>query len=296
MLSAMAETDVSFRYLLRSLPRPILDLAFPDYRIEPVGPFDSSVDRPRQRTSDNLFRVRDPIGEAGVHVEIEREWRTEIPGRLFDYATSAMTGTRLPVWSILVLLRPGGQPPHDPGVYRVRGVGDDAIVFRYHVMPLWQLDARSMRAQLGLEAAPYCVAMRGANEQFVRELADEVHTDRRMSERDRQTTMQLLYIVSAAILGIDTARRIFHVESIIQDPNVQELIREWEGRGAAKGVAKGHVEEARRLLLKVLDARSFPVSSDVRARIDGESDVSQLEAWHDAAVTAPTLGDVFRDG
>ncbi|HEY0480374.1 MAG TPA: hypothetical protein VGD37_22800, partial [Kofleriaceae bacterium] len=157
-----------------------------------------------------------------------------------------MTATRLPVWSVVVLLRPGGQPPRDTGLYRVRNVGGDAVVFRYHVVPLW------------------------------------------------------LYIVSAAILGIDTARRIFHVESIIQDPNVQELIAEWENKGRAEGRAEGRTEgradEARRLLLKVLAARSFPVSPDVRARIDGEADVARLEAWLEAAVTAATIGDVFRDG
>ena len=100
--------------------------------------------------------------------------------------------------------------------------------------------------------------------------------------------MQLLYVVSAAILGSDTARRIFHVESIIQDPNVQELIGEWEDKGRAA--------EARLLLHKVLAARSFLVTPDVRARVDGEPDVTRLESWLEAAVTATAIGDVFRDG
>jgi hypothetical protein len=129
--------------------------------------------------------------------------------------------------------------------------------------------------------------MRGADESFVRSLADEVRTDQSLATRDRESTMQLLYVVSAAILGVDAARRIFHVESIIQDPNVQELIREWEDKGRAT--------EARRLLHAVLAARSFPVTPDVRARIDTESDVARLEAWHKAAVTANAIGDVFRD-
>ena len=78
----MGETDVTFRHLLRGLPRPILQLAFPRRRIEPLGPFDSSVDRPRQRTTDSLFRVRDRIGEAGVHVEIGGSLLVSvIPGR-----------------------------------------------------------------------------------------------------------------------------------------------------------------------------------------------------------------------
>jgi hypothetical protein len=45
----------------------------------------------------------------------------------------------------------------------------------------------------------------------------------------------------------------------------------------------------------VLTVRSFPVTPDVRARIDGESDVARLETWLKATVTANAIGDVFRD-
>jgi len=78
------------------------------------------------------------------------------------------------------------------------------------------------------------------------------------------------------------------MESIIQDPNVQELIREWEDKGRAK--------QTRLLLYQVLAARALPVTPDVRARIDAEPDVDRLAAWHEAALTASAIGDVFRDG
>jgi len=308
----MGETDVTFRHLLRGLPRPILRLAFPRRTLEPLGPLDPSVDRPRQRTADSLFRVRDGAGEAAVHVEIERAWRADLPGRLFDYASAAVTATRLPVWSVVVLLRPGGQPPRTIGLHRIPGVGGDAFVFRYRVVPLWKLDARRMRTQLGLEGAPFCAAMQGADEPFIRGLADDVRADRKMTRRDRRSATQLLYVVSAAILGSNVARRIFHVESIIQDPNVQELIAEWEDNGRRKGRIEGRtegriegrtegriegrIEGVRQLLHKVLAARSLSVTPDVRARIEGESDLARLEAWHDAALTADSIADVFRDG
>ncbi len=297
---AMGETDIAFRHLLRGLPGPILKLAFPGKQLEPLEPLDPSVDRPRQRTTDNLFRVRDGRREAAVHVEIERAWRPNIPDRLFEYASAATISTHLDVGSVVVLLRPGGSPPDGTGIYRIAGIDGDAFVFRYHVVPLWSLDARVMREQLGLEGAPFCAAMQGADEAFVRELAEEVQADRSLAHPDRQTTMQLLYVVSAAILGSDAARRIFHVESIIQDPNVQELISEWEDKGRAKGRVEGRVEgradEARRLLHRVLEARRFVITPDVRSRIDSEADVTRLESWLEAAVTASALGDVFRDG
>jgi len=297
----MGELDVSLRRLVRGSPAPLLRLAFPGRVLEPLGPFDASVDRPRQRTSDNLFRVRDGNSEVAVHVEIERDWRPGIERRLFDYATAAIAATGLRVWSVVLLLRPGGRPPKGVGRYRIAGVGGDAFVFRYHVVPLWQLDARAMLAQLGLQGAPFCVAMRGADEALVRTVADEVRSGGGgLTEGEQQATMQLLYIMTAAILGSGTARRIFHMESLIQDPNVQELIREWQAEGLAEGMARGRdtgrAEEARRLLYKVLAVRAFAVTPEERARIDGEHDVARLEKWHEAALTAGTWADVLRGG
>jgi len=305
----MGELDVSLRRLVRGSPQPLLQLAFPGRALESLGPFDASVDRPRQRTSDNLFRVRDGALEAAVHVEIEREWRPAIARRLFDYATAAVAATGLPVWSVVLLLRPGGRPPSVAGEYRLPGIGGDAFVFRYHVVSLWQLDARAMLGQLGLRGAPFCVAMHGADEELVRGAVAEVRGGSGgLTGDEQQTTMQLLYIMTAAILGSGTARRIFHMESLIQDPNVQELIREWEDKGRVEGRVEGRregqregrdtgrAEEARRLLYKVLAVRSFAVPPDVRVRIDAEPDVARLEAWLETAVTAGALGDVFRDG
>jgi hypothetical protein len=186
----MGEIDVTFRRLLRGLPRPLLRLAFPDRRLEPVGPpLDPSLDRSRPRTADNLFRVRDGSAEAAVHVEVERGWRPELPQRLFEYASAAVVATALPVYSVVVLLRPGGRPPRGTGVYRIPGIGGDSFVFRYHVVSLWRLDARRMRDQLGIEGAPFCAAMRGADEALVLSLANEVRTDPGLTEQDRRSTM-----------------------------------------------------------------------------------------------------------
>ena len=287
----MGETDVTFRRLLRESPRPFLQLAFPHRRVEPHGPpLDASVDRWRQRTVDNLFRIRDGDAEAAVHVELERDWRPDLPRRLFEYASAAVVGTGLPVWSVVVLMRPGGQPPDERGEYQVPGADEYAFSFRYRVVPLWQLDARQMREELGIEGAPFCVAMSGADEPFIESLVTQALTEPGLSGHERRTTVGLLYIVTAAILGSEAARRIFHMDWLMQDPNVQELMQEWED----KGRAKEHVAVTRTHLYRVLAARSLPVTPEVRARIDAELDEARLEAWHEAAFTAASIDDVFR--
>jgi hypothetical protein len=288
----MGEMDVTFRHLLRNLPQPILRLAFPRHQLEPLGPFDASVDRARQLTTDSLFRIRHGDADAAMHIEIERDWRPSIPPRLFDYASAAVAATRLPVTSIVVLLRPGGNPPRDVGVHRIPDIDGDAFIFRYHVVPLWSLDAREMRMLLGLQSAPYLVPMRGADEAFLRSVARELKTDHQLAESARQNAKRLLYIVLAAMLGADTAERIYTMESLIEDPNVQEMIRGWKDKGRAEGRALA----TRELLHKVLVARSLPVTEDVRTRIEREPDIARLESWLEAASTATTIGDVFRDG
>jgi hypothetical protein len=35
------------------------------------------------------------------------------------------------------------------------------------------------------------------------------------------------------------------------------------------------------------------VTDQIRQRIEGERDIARLEAWHEAAVTARSLSDVF---
>ena len=114
------------------------------------------------------------------------------------------------------------------------------------------------------------------------------------------------------------------MEWLWEDPNVRELIREWEDKGFAEAFARsfaeafaksfaetyakgfaesfsegfdrGRAAEARWVLHKMLVARSLAVTEDLRARIDREPDVARLESWLEAAATATTIGDVFRDG
>ena len=291
----MGETDINFRRAIRNVPRPILRLVFPGRDLEPLGPLDPSLDRSRERTGDNLFRVRNGGQETVIHLEIEHEWRPEMPSRLFDYASAAAAATRLPLSSIVLLLERGGTPPQGTGMFRVPDVEGDAFVFRYHVLPLWQLDARLMREQLGLEAGPFCVAMQGADEPFVASLVRDALVDDSRGTPAAYDTLQLLWYLCATILGADVARRIFNMESIIRHPNVQQLLHELKVEGIAEGRAEGRVEEARGLLRKVLMSRGLEVPPGLQERIDRECDIEQIRAWVDAALAARAIADIFQN-
>jgi hypothetical protein len=52
---------------------------------------------------------------------------------------------------------------------------------------------------------------------------------------------------------------------------------------------KGRAE----MLLRILAARGLEVPASVRERVLSCTDLSQLDAWGDSAVTATTLDEVF---
>jgi len=68
---------------------------------------------------------------------------------------------------------------------------------------------------------------------------------------------------------------------------------EGEARGRAEGEAQGRAEGEAAMLLRILAARGFGVPDDVRQRVESCTDLLQLEAWGDRAVTARSLEEIF---
>jgi hypothetical protein len=64
-------------------------------------------------------------------------------------------------------------------------------------------------------------------------------------------------------------------------------------RGRAEGEARGRAEGEAEMLLRILAARGFAVPDDIRQRVRGCTDTSQLEAWGYLAVTAGSLEEIF---
>jgi hypothetical protein len=64
-------------------------------------------------------------------------------------------------------------------------------------------------------------------------------------------------------------------------------------QGRAEGEARGRAEGEAAMLLRVLAARGFTVPDDVRQRVRSCTDIAQLEAWGDHAVTAKSLDEIF---
>lgn len=68
-----------------------------------------------------------------------------------------------------------------------------------------------------------------------------------------------------------------------------EFTRALEARGQIRGEARGRAA----MVLRILTARGLPIPAHVRERITTCTDLDQLEAWGEKAITARDAGDLF---
>jgi Uma2 family endonuclease len=61
----------------------------------------------------------------------------------------------------------------------------------------------------------------------------------------------------------------------------------------SEGLEQGRLAEARSALRRVLARRNLPLSAEHEARIDATEELTQLERWHDQAVTAPSADEAL---
>jgi hypothetical protein len=66
--------------------------------------------------------------------------------------------------------------------------------------------------------------------------------------------------------------------------------RIWD-HGFAVGLARGRASR----LLRLLEARGFTLSNELRDQVTSSTDVAQLDLWFDRAATVASAAEVFAD-
>jgi len=70
-----------------------------------------------------------------------------------------------------------------------------------------------------------------------------------------------------------------------------EFIDSWIQKGKAEGEARAKAQD----IFKVLEARALQPTAGQRKRVTDCTDISQLDAWFDRALTASSAAQVFQD-
>ena len=222
-----------------------------------------------------------------LHIELQASYEDDLPIRLARYNVLLEYRHRVPVWSVVILLRPEADGQAISGrLQRSLPTGVCYDDFRYHVVRAWEQPVESVLAG-GLATLPLAPI---ADVQ-VDQLAEIV---RRMQARLAQEATGVLagslWTASYLLMGLRyppnlITRVLQGVRGMKESTTYQAILAEGEAKGQAEGLAKGQAKgqaegllrEARKILMRSGTKRFGAPDAASKSKIESLLDVNQLE-------------------
>ncbi len=242
--------DVTLRTLYEPKPDELLDfLSFPCPDPSLLEVLDSNISTFSPEI-DRAIRVGGPHPYI-VHTEFLSGRDTGLPERSFWYNTVLGQKYHLPVWSVIVLLRPAADGPELTGVFEQSFPGRGlSVVFRYDVIRIW-LEPPEKFLTAGLSLLPLAPVSNVAPDQLeavVRAVAERL---KREADPPLLTT---LWTAMTVLIGLRHKREqvkamiegvrkmIFGIRGIEESWVYQDILAKGRAEGEAKGLAEGEAK------------------------------------------------------
>lgn len=246
--------------------------------------------------ADKVLRVSDAEGEWIQHLEPQASPAPDIDDRVLAYQSLLRLRHRLPVDSVLILLRPEADVPRVHGrVYSWSPRGRCRIEFDYDVLRLWEIPAGAL-VEGGLATLPLATLgnMSGTNlERVIHRLGERL--DREADPTGKSELWTATYILMGLRYSPEqVAGLLSGVRNMRESATYQAILREGEQRGLEKGIEKGlergiergiekgllqgRLDEGRRLLRLFGARRLGEPSAEVLARIEALEDADRIDA------------------
>jgi predicted transposase YdaD len=253
-----------------------------DVAVDPLDVDLSTV----QYAADKVFRLLPPANGL-LHIEPQSSWDGDLADRIHVYSTLLYERYKVPIYSVLLLLRKDANSPNLTGILtRAYDDGHCYLRFEYGVIRVWELPCEPL-LESGPGTAPLALLTDEAEGQL-RKIVTLI--DQRMrSEKASQKTRKLVLTSGFILLGLryneDEIRDAFlGVQGMKESTTYQAILR--EGREEERLAAR------RETLLAVLEERFPEVPSDVRTRIEKFQDLAELQAAIRRAVRMTQIEDL----
>jgi predicted transposase YdaD len=267
--------DATAKFLVETQPEDWLEyLGLPRSPVEVIEADVSTV----TAAADKVLRLREPESEI-VHVELQAGYDRELGERALEYSVLLKRRHRLPIRSILVLLRPEADGPEMTGlVEHQRSDGRRYLIFEYDIVRAWQKPVDMVLAG-GLGTLPLAP---------LADVSPSVLPDviRRMEERISQEVSPaeagLLWTATYVLMGLryspELATQILQgVRAMKESATYQAIIEEGRVEGREEGRVEGRVEEARAILLRQGTKRFGPPTPQAQAALETITAIDRLE-------------------
>jgi predicted transposase YdaD len=257
--------------------------------IDPHGPvevIDSDITT-LSAAADKVIRVGGLVEPFLVNIELQAGHDSQLMRTLWYRQVALDYRHDLPVLTVLVLLRKEANSPSLTGVYeRFLPDGRPTNRYDYQVVRLWKEPADSF-LNAGVELLPLAL-LSDVEEQQLPELI------RKMGERINSlppARAGKLWLASYLLMGLRypeelTERLLEGVHSVKESTTYQKILRDGKAEGLVEGRAEGHVEEARRIVLRQGTRRFGKPDATVLAALEGIGDVDRFEVLTDRILDA----------
>jgi len=252
-----------------------------------------------KRWADKLMQVYRRTGEALIvliHLEIQGQVERNFPQRMYVYNYRLFDKYDRPIVSLAVL---GDDDPNwRPSVYQTELWGCETGI-RFPIVKLTDYEPRW--AELEQDRNPFAVMVMAHLRTWVTKrdptarLASKMALVRSLYERgyERQRILELFRFVDWLLYLPAEWESRFHeqlqaYEATMSTPYITGI----ERQGIEKGFQQGIEVHARASLRRLLTQRFGPLPPTIEQRIE-QADRTQLDAWLDQVITAPSLASIF---
>jgi hypothetical protein len=257
--------------------------------IDPRGPvevIDSDITA-LTAAADKVIRVGGLVEPFRVNIELQSSHDAQLVRTLWFRQVALDHRHDLPVLTVLVLLRKEANSPSLTGVYeRFLPDGRPTNRYDYQVVRLWKEPVDSF-LNAGVDLVPLAL-LSDVEEQQLPELI------RKMGDRINPLPKprgDKLWIASYLIMGLrypnDLAEKLLGgVQAVKESTTYQQILRDGKAEGLVEGRAEGHIEEARRIILRQGTRRFGKPDATVLAALEAISDVDRFEVLTDRILDA----------
>jgi len=220
--------------------------------------------------ADKVLRVQAPTPWL-AHVELQASRDRELPDRHLEYNVLLKRRHRMPVRSVIVLLRPEADGPELTGLLEHWLPDEDWYLrFRYRVVRVWEKPVAEVLAGglATLPLAPLSDVSQAALPGVIRRMEERVRREASPEDAGR------LWTATYVLMGLRyrdamIARLLERVRDMRESVTYQAILRE------------GRAEEARALLLRLGTKRFGPPSETARAAVEAITEIERLEGLNE---------------
>jgi predicted transposase YdaD len=258
----------------------------------PVQPLDSEVSTVLAEV-DKVLQVNGPAPWL-VHLELQASRDERLPLRLLEYHALLLHRHRLPVASVVILLRPLADGPELSGEHQWHdALGELTIAFRYRVMRVWQRPVDELlNGGLGLlPLAPLAAVERDQLPSVVDRMAERLAQEAGPDEAGNLWSATLL-LMGLRYDEAEARELLRGVRDMRESVTYQAIVEE----GREEGRVEGRLLEAQRFLVRMATRKLGPPNARAAAIIQSTTDVERIELLGDRLLTANSWDELLATG